>query len=152
MFDFIRYFGGLFFWILTWCVAFWRGRWPERWNAVVTIALSALEPLIQKKTHDFSLDPGLMLIDVAYTVFLIYLIAKSGRIWPIVVAGFQLIAILVHVAAAINPPKSQFVYLTVTVLVSYLLLIGFQGGLVENEFRRRAERRAIDRATNPNAA
>lgn len=144
VFDFIRYFIGIFLWVFTACIAFWRGRWPERSMAAVSLVLMFGEPLVQQvRSGPLRFDWGVFMIDLILFVFLGFLAVRSGRIWTIVAFAFQSVTMAVHLVVFINRPRTEFVYRTMTVLAGYLVLFAFQGGLVENELRRRAERRSL---------
>lgn len=146
MFDYIRFFIGAGLWIFTWCIAFWRGRWPERTYAFVTLAIAILQPLVQQVRHgEARFDIGLASLDVLNFLVLLFLAVRSGRIWPIVAAAFESISVLTNFSVFWNHDSTHFANLSVAVLAGYLVLFAFDAGLVENEFRRRAERQAAAR-------
>jgi hypothetical protein len=150
VFDFIRFFLGLFLWVFTACIAFWRGRWPERSMAAVTLVLMFLEPVVQQvRGGGLKFDWGVFMIDLVYFCFLGFLAVRGNRIWTVVAFAFQAVVMAVHLVVFVNHPKTEFVYRTMTVLAGYLVLFAFQGGLVENEFRRRAERKTAAKFREP---
>lgn len=142
MLEFIRLFFGLFCWLFVWCLAFWRGRFPERVAAGVTLALGVYTMFFRVKNRGGAIDwQGFITDGLLFLLFLI-LALRRDRIWPIPAAGFQLIAVLTHLAVLVKNPGSTWAYASVSVLATWLVLIAFAAGLWENEVRRKLERQA----------
>ena len=150
MFDYIRYFIGAAPWIFAWCIALWRGRWPERTYAISGILILFLQPILQRAQHggaQFNL--GATALDMATFLVLLFLAFRSGRIWPVVALAFESISVLTHFSVFWNHDASNFAYVSVAMLAGYLVLFAFAAGLVENEIRRRAERQVAARFRAP---
>jgi peptidoglycan/LPS O-acetylase OafA/YrhL len=140
--EYLRLFFGLFCWLFVWCLAFWRGRWPERTAAGVTLALGIRSFIFQRHLEDGQFDTQAFFTDSALFLLFLFLAIRAPRIWPIPAAGFQLIAVLTHFAVLVRNPGSAWAYMSVSVLATWLVLIAFAIGLWENEVRRKAEREA----------
>jgi hypothetical protein len=150
VFDYLRFFIGIAAWIFTWCIAFWRGRWPERTFASTTLIVAVLQILLQRAQHGHPrLDIAATGLDLATFAVLLFLGIKSGRIWAIVASAFELTSVLAHFSVFWNHGASRFAYVSVPVLAGYLVLFAFQLGLVENELRRRAERKVAAKFRDP---
>jgi hypothetical protein len=107
--------------------AFWRGGRDERLAAAgVLLSLSATFlwadkswPHVQKA--EFAADTLLLLL-------LLWVALRSSRWWPMSAAGFQLLAVMTHVAKAIDPGLQQWAYITAGVIWTYLLLAALAVG------------------------
>lgn len=140
--DLFRVFFGLFCWIFVWCLAFWRGRRPERIAAAVTLALGIFSMAVPMKEAGGAFAWPSFVTDSLLFLLFLFLSLRRDRIWPVPAAGFQLIAVLTHFAALIQKPTSTWAYTSVSVLATWLVLIAFAIGLWENELRRKMERAA----------
>jgi peptidoglycan/LPS O-acetylase OafA/YrhL len=140
VFEYFRQFFGLFCWLLVWCLAFWRGRWPERTAAGGTLILGLFAFFVRLHTKNGDFDYQAFFTDSALFLLFLFIAVRANRIWPIPAAGFQFIAVLTHLAALVRNPGSAWAYLSVSILATWLVLITFVIGLWENELRRKIER------------
>ena len=62
-------------------------------------------------------------VDVGLLFLLIGIALKSPKYWPMAAAGFQLLAVLTHIAKMIDPNLQQWAYITAIVIWTYLLMI-----------------------------
>ena len=68
-------------------------------------------------------------IDVLFLVLLLVIALRTVKFWPLSAAGFQLLAVLTHVAKMIDPELEQWAYITAIVIWTYLLLIALGVGV-----------------------
>lgn len=68
-------------------------------------------------------------IDVLFLVLLLVIALRTVKFWPLAAAGFQLLAVLTHVAKMIDPELEQWAYITAIVIWTYLLLIALGVGV-----------------------
>jgi hypothetical protein len=59
-------------------------------------------------------------IDVLFMILLLAIALRSAKFWPMAAAGFQLLAVLTHVAKMIDPDLEQWSYITAIVIWTYL--------------------------------
>jgi len=102
-------------------LAAWRGRDPERLAAGGYLAAWALTVVVFK---DGSRDIqwAVMAIDGALLVLMVGLALRSRRFWPLFVAALQLLAVLTHIARALDARVSGWAYLTAVLVWGYLAL------------------------------
>jgi hypothetical protein len=142
--EYFRQFFGLFAWLLVWCLALWRGRWPERTAAIGTLILGVFTFFVRLHAKDGSFDVQGFFTDTCLFLLFLFIALRAKRIWPVPAAGFQFIAVLTHLAVLIHNPGSWWSYISVSVLATWLVLIAFFFGLWENEVRRKLERQVLE--------
>jgi hypothetical protein len=101
--------------------ALWRGGRPERWVAVANVLAWILTPLAYR--NDL-IDPqwGVFLVDVAFLVLLAALAMTTDRNWLLFAAAFQLLAVMTHIAIAVDRGVRTLAYFRGLVIWSYLVL------------------------------
>jgi hypothetical protein len=68
-------------------------------------------------------------IDLLFLVLLLVIALRSPKFWPMAAAGFQLLAVLTHVAKMIDPALEQWAYITAIVIWTYLLMTALGVGV-----------------------
>ncbi len=93
---------------------------PERVGAVAMWSATYLSV----PTSSFSSGPelGILFVDLALLAVLLVILVRSDRYWPIWATGFHLIAVLTHLAKAIDPKILPVAYANYLVLWSYPVL------------------------------
>ena len=86
-------------------------------------------------------------MDVALFAALFYLAMRSPRWWPLLAAGFQLLAVITHAASLIDRKLGAWAYITAGVIFTYLLLAALGVG-TWNRWRERRHRAEITAAFN----
>lgn len=81
---------------------------------------------------------GILVIDAALAVFLVWLAAQSRRIWPAVAAAGVILIVLTHIAFMISAAMRQAGFFTVYYLWSYLVLGAVLWGGVTAARRQKA--------------
>lgn len=116
--------------------ALWRGGRPERWVAVANVLAWILTPLAYRNNL---IDPqwGVFLVDVAFLVLLAALAMTTDRNWLLFAAAFQLLAVMTHIAIAVDRGVRTLAYFRGLVIWSYLVL----GALAAGAWMFRRDRR-----------
>lgn len=107
-------------------LAVWRGRDEERLAAGGQLANWALSlMLFQARSNDTQW--AILAVDAALLTLFLWIALRSHRYWPLFAAGFQFLAVLTHIAMALDAKVSGWAYLTAELLWSYLILftVGF---------------------------
>lgn len=116
--------------------AIWRwGAGPERWLiSVFTLTIVAPVPLANwlgfpvAQTGPYALAyAGL---DVVAAVLFIVVALNANRIYPLWIAGFQLVAVATHVVRAVIDNVSELAYAVLVIGPSYCQLFLLLGGFV----------------------
>jgi hypothetical protein len=102
------------------CVlAIWRGRDQERLAAGGYLAAWALTVLVFK-ARSSDTQWAVLVIDLGLLGLFLWLAMRSGRFWPLFAAGFQLLAVVTHMARALDDEVSGWAYLTAGLVWGYL--------------------------------
>lgn len=101
-------------------IAAWRGGNEERLAAGGLLAGWALS-MVAYRSHGLETEWGIMLIDLALLGLLVWIALRSPRHWPMVAAGFHLLAVVTHVARSVDPRVGGWAYVTAQVIFGYLL-------------------------------
>jgi hypothetical protein len=80
--------------------------------------------------------------DIANLGLLIWIALRSPKYWPMAAAGFQLLAVMTHVAKLVDRGVAQWAYLTAGIIWTYLLMIALVVGTVNASRARRAAQMA----------
>lgn len=130
-------------------LAAWRGRDPERLAAGGYLAAWALTVVVFKDRTD-DIQWAVMLIDAMLLVLMVGLALQARRFWPLFVGAFQLLAVLTHVARALDGRISGWAYLTAVLVWGYLAMatIGYAAWTAP---RRYAEIDALEASEPPGA-
>lgn len=108
-------------------LAVWRGRDEERLAAGAYLADWALT-LVVFKDRSTDTQWGVLVIDTILLGIYLWLALRSRRFWPLFAAGFQLLAIVTHLAMTLDRTVSGWAYLTAELVWSYLVLIAIGYG------------------------
>jgi hypothetical protein len=108
--------------LMTACaVAVWRGRDDERLAAGALLADWALSMVVFKSQSEET-QWGMLLVDFAQFLVLVWIGLRSARYWPLFVGGFALLQLLTHVAHALDAGVSGWAYITAELIWSYLMV------------------------------
>lgn len=101
----------------------------ERTAAFAVVAAALLSPVLIR--HGFAgPEYGVVLVDGLLFAALLALAMGSRAFWPLWAAGFQLVALAVHVAAALVPHMLPAAYATTLAIWSYPVLASLALGTV----------------------
>jgi len=77
-------------------------------------------------------------IDIAFLVVLIIVSLRTARFWPLTMAAFQLLAVIVHTARILDSTLSAWAYATAEVIFTQLTLVSLAVGTWNTWRDRRA--------------
>jgi hypothetical protein len=116
--------------------AIWRGGWEERTAGTAALLSTAITVLLRDNSWP-NLQLAAFIADgLLFVVFLI-LALRTEKYWPLAAAGFQLLAVLTHMAKLVDTQLQQWAYITAQVIWTYLILIAIVTGTVNSVRRRR---------------
>ena len=130
-------------------LAAWRGRDVERLAAASYLAAWALT-LVTFRAGTGDTQWLVMIIDIGLLGMLATIAMKSRRYWPLFSAAFQLLAVLTHVARALDSAVTGWAYLTAGIIWSYLVIAAIGYGAFTAP-RRYAEIEAVEPMEAPGA-
>jgi len=128
--------------LLVCAAALLKGGVEERLTAVGMLVNVGVTVLLRDPSWPelqragFGADIGSLLLYVGIAL-------KSPKFWPMAMAGFQLLAVLTHVAKIIDPGLQQWAYITAIVIWTYLQMIALGIG-VYNHWRARSYAASAD--------
>lgn len=135
--------------MLVCVLAAWRGRDLERLAAGAYLAAWALT-LVTFRPETHGTQWAVMVIDLALLGGFITIAMKTGRFWPLFSAAFQLLAVVTHVAQALDSAVSGWAYQTAGIIWGYLVIAAIGYGSLTAP-RRYAEIEALDPSDMPGA-
>jgi len=119
--------------------AFLKGEFEERLTAAALLLSIGVTVVLRDRSWSHLQVAGFVM-DVLVLVVLVGISLRTAKFWPMAAAGFQLLAVLIHVAKMIDPQVQDWAYITAIVIFTYLL-IGALGVGTWNTWRRNAEQR-----------
>ncbi len=110
-------------------LSLWRGGWAERTVGLGMIADSVGSAMLQNH-HDWAAPQwGDLGVDVVYLAVLLGVALRSDRLWTLFPAAFQMIAVIIYAAKAIDArPGPRAPYVGVEIW-SYLILTAVAVGV-----------------------
>lgn len=102
-------------------LATWRGRNHERLAAGGLLASWALSLVSYERA--LQTQWGIVAVDACLLALLIWISLRSRRFWPMFAAGFHVLAMLTHLARALDATFSGWTYMTAEMIWSYLVLL-----------------------------
>ncbi len=115
----------------------WRGGWAERTIAFTTIVGSLATAVFQDTRNQSATQWGDMAVDCACLVIFVGVALRSRRLWPLFVAAFQLIAVVIYAARLADIRVGARSPFTAGVIWSYLILVAVLVGVFLNNRDRR---------------
>ena len=102
--------------------ALWKGGREERLASAAFLVSIAVTLLFRDQRWP-ALQRGAFVADSALLVTFFVMAMRTSRFWPLAAAGFQLLAVMTHVAKMIDPALQQWAYITAGVIWTYLVLV-----------------------------
>lgn len=134
----------LVLWLGSCGYALVRGGAPERIGAAIFLAAALLSAVVQSPAgvHFHAVEIGVLLVDLGVFAGFFGLALLAERFWPIWMSAMQAVAVLSHLAIALNPKVIPWGYWNAATLWSYpmLLLLVFATA----QHRRRLARSGAD--------
>ncbi|MDR6144972.1 hypothetical protein QE363_000765 [Sphingomonas sp. SORGH_AS870] len=133
----------LFLAVLVLCCAYAlaRGGPPERASALLQLGAFATDEAVHRLVDGrayAALAVGSALVDLALLLALIVLASRCTRHWPLWVAGWQLAAIVAHLAKLIDPTMQATGYAIELQIWAYPMLLATAAGAWRYHMRRAA--------------
>ncbi len=124
--------------LLIACAWIWGGR-PERAGSVAFLLAYAASALSRTsgRTGFFSLEPGVLVVDLALLGFLTWLAIRSRHGWLIWATAFQLLSTTAHVVRLSDSHFRGLAYATMEGASSYPTLIALAIGILQHWMRTR---------------
>jgi hypothetical protein len=101
-------------------LAFTRGGRSERWAASALFA-GWLTTLLVYRYRTGGTEWGVLSVDLALLLVLVWIALRSRRFWPMFAAGFHLLAVVTHVARTVDIHVNHWAYITAEIIWGYLL-------------------------------
>lgn len=121
--------------------ALWRGGAPERVAAGAQILAFAINlPLhyaLEGSEYGRTIS-ATALIDLLLLLGLVVLAWRSTRYWPLWIAGWQLAALIAHLAKTLDPTMQATGYAIQAQIWAYPMLVATAVGAIRHQRRRRA--------------
>lgn len=126
--------------ILSTSFAFARGGGPERWGAVVIVAMTAIqfgsEFIGHQKFH--SVDLGSVVVDSYGVIGFGAIALYARRAWPIWATSLQILSLSSHFARQVDKSVSPMVYALMKSSPTFLVLLALIVGTAAHVRRLRA--------------
>jgi hypothetical protein len=137
--------------LLLTCVpyALVRGGAPERWCAGIALAATILSILALSRSAVIyqNAEVETLVVDLFALVAFFIVAVFADRFWPLVVAGLQADAVVIHICKLVQPDILPLGYAVGLSIWSYPILILLAVGTVRH--RRRLAARGFDLAWSP---
>lgn len=105
-----------------------KGGFEER-TAAAYFALGTLAAPFLLDRHWAGTQWAMFAVDLGYLALLLTFALRTARWWPIAAAGFQLLAILTHVASLLDRRLGAWAYVTAGVIWTYMGLAAIVVGV-----------------------
>ncbi len=106
----------------------WKGGTPERWASGLILFTWLATPVVQDRINLSQIQYSVFIMDSVLTAALLAIAATSNRYWPLWVAAFQILEILMHVAMLIDHKVHARAYFVGIEILSYLILAALAVG------------------------
>jgi hypothetical protein len=114
--------------LLACSYALWRGGRPERLAAVLIFLDWEISPVLGNHDAFKHAQIGIFALDGVLALALLLISLSTNRIWPLWVAAFQILEILMHAAMLIDPHVRARAYYIGMEIWSYLMLFALALG------------------------
>ena len=117
--------------------AIWRGKWEERSVGAAFLA-GWLATLLLRDRSWAGTQWGAFGVDLAFLLLVVGVALRSRRYWPMVAAGFQLLAVATHAARILDHHLGMWAYITAGVIWTWLVMATLAVGTY-NRWRERRQ-------------
>ena len=115
-------------------LALWKGDRPERMAGVVYALAWIASAAVQVESGP---QYGIFAVDVLFLIFNLWLGLRTGRLWALFAAAFQLLIVMTHVSMLIDLRIEQYGFFSAYFVWSYLILAALLVGTLQAMARRR---------------
>jgi len=116
--------------------ALWKGGRDERIAAGGMLAAAILSKVLYQ--HAQATEWGILATDAAALALFVWIALISSRWWPLFVAAFQFLAVVIHLARIADRSLGGWAYISAEILFGYLVATGIAVGTF-NAWRRRGD-------------
>jgi hypothetical protein len=117
----------------------WKWGGLDEKLAAFGFVLAALATNLANANSYARTETGILVIDFALLLGLIIIALRSDRFWPMWAAGFQIVAVMVHIASMIETGDFAWAYAVGLIFWTYPVLIALGVGTwLEGRHRRSA--------------
>lgn len=106
----------------------WKWGGLDEKLASLGFVLATLTSTLANQSQYLHTETGVLMIDVLLLVGLVVLALRSDRFWPMWAAGFQLVAVTVHVASIAEQGNYAWAYAVGLIFWSYPVMIALMAG------------------------
>lgn len=123
----------------TCAYAFWRGGVPERIASATLFLGDILTVLVASEFNERfrQLEVGIFLIDLLVLASLAWVAMRSTRWWPLILAGLQVDAVVVHTVRLAAPDSLAVAYMNAIALWAYPMQLLLAAGAWRHQRRLR---------------
>ena len=120
--------------VAVFALAIWQGERPERLAGIVY----AITWVLSTAAHvDSGPQYGIFAVDVLFLAFNLWLGLRTGRMWALFAAAFQLLIVMTHVSMIVDLRIEQYGFLSAYLVWSYLITLALLVGTLQVIARRR---------------
>jgi hypothetical protein len=121
--------------------ALWRGGAPERIVGASLLTAAAASALTLSELHSrfFELEVGVLIVDVVLLTVLVAVALRADRLWPLLLAGFQLDTVGAHLFKLFHVDMIRVTYVLMIAMWSYPMLITLAVGTWRHRSRLEAQ-------------
>ncbi len=127
--------------LATCAYALARGGAPERIAGALLIGAFGVDEVVHRLVDGSSyttVETGSTIVDVALLAALIVLAHRSTRYWPLWLSGWQLAAVIAHMAKALDPTMQATGYAIQAQVWGYPMVIALAAGAWRHRRRRQS--------------
>ena len=129
--------------------ALWKGGRDDRIAAVGMLTAALVSKVVYN--HAQATEWGILTTDVFALMLFVWLALTSTRFWPLFVAGFQFLAVIIHLARVADRSLGGWAYISAEILFGYLVAATIAVG-TWNAWRSKRQAAIIDDpSTDPGA-
>lgn len=129
-------------------LAVWKGEWAERIIGAAKPAAWGLS-IVSNGLNFTQTRWGAISADILLLILMLFVALKSEKYWPLWIAGFQVLAVVTHVASISDPAVGAWAYATAAVIFTHLSTFALGVG-VWGCIRQRAVARRMGRPAGSN--
>jgi hypothetical protein len=126
---------GITLFVAVCAAAMWKGRWEERLTGAAFLTGWVLTLLLRDRSWAGT-QWGAFAVDAAFLLLVVGVALRSRRYWPMVAAGFQLLAVVTHAARILDRHLGMWAYITAGVIWTWLVMAALAVGAY-NRWRER---------------
>jgi hypothetical protein len=116
--------------LVTAVAALWRGGWPERVAALAMVGAWFATGFVHNALQMWGVQAGVMLVDIALLLVLLFVALRSDRWWPLWACAFHGLNVVLHFAVMADSKVWGLAYFRASSVFSYLTMLALFVGAV----------------------